>query len=228
MSSAVVELQSKFLGPYLADPGSSPDDWGNDVKAFCILCHAAFEDFAEDLSLIVCENSLRKWNTPKREVDIVLLSLAAFYGANIGIEEKENLSQLPVNDMLRKELDEIRTKHRQAIDDNHGFSKKYLRNLMTPIGINIPDEPASDAALSKISSARGSFAHTYKKGSEFTEGKSKWGSNRKLMSPDDAREAAEDCLNICNELKTRAVKRGQLANQPRQYSKRVFLKWLLR
>lgn len=202
----VLELREEYLKRHLGNPESGPQEWGNSVKSFCVLCHAAFEDFAEELSLGVASHALEKWNQPKREVGQILLCLTSFYGAKLTIEVDESKTQDRANDQLRKEIDEIARKHRAAIDENNGFSKKYLRKILTPVGINLPENAVFDAALNKISSARGSFAHTTAKGGVFTTGRSKWGKDKKVMSPDDAFDVSEDCLSLCKELVSLAKK----------------------
>ncbi|MEQ8708383.1 MAG: HEPN domain-containing protein [Rhodospirillales bacterium] len=204
LETEIKTLRKEYLETHLSNPASGPDEWSYAVKSFCILSHAAFEDFAEDLSIYVCDDSLAKWDQQPRQINIVLLSLTAFYQEKLSIENNEQDKQDKVIDQLRITIEKIKILHRKAIDDNNGFSKKYLRTILTPVAINIPEDPISDGALQKFSTARGSYAHTRAKDGQFTVGKSKWDHNKKLMSPDDASDLADDCLEICRELITRA------------------------
>jgi hypothetical protein len=47
LTAYVAELAQKFVNGYIpADPNTPPDAYAHDVKAYCILSHAAFEEFS--------------------------------------------------------------------------------------------------------------------------------------------------------------------------------------
>ena len=46
----ILELGIKYIELH-NDPLENPNDYKLDVNSFCILCHAAFEEFLEDVTL---------------------------------------------------------------------------------------------------------------------------------------------------------------------------------
>lgn len=54
-------LESAFIAKHLANPLAGPSDYDYDVKSFCILCHAALEDFAETLALKVMAHAIEQF-----------------------------------------------------------------------------------------------------------------------------------------------------------------------
>lgn len=50
LENHVLELLIRYIEPH-KDPLQSPNDYDLDVHSFCILSHAAFEEFVEDVTL---------------------------------------------------------------------------------------------------------------------------------------------------------------------------------
>jgi len=47
-------LEKTFISPFIpAEPSTTPDKYEHHVKAYCILCHAAFEEYFETIALSV-------------------------------------------------------------------------------------------------------------------------------------------------------------------------------
>jgi len=61
LTSHVDELTQKFLATYIpADPSIPPESYAHDVKAYCMLSHAAFEEFFEGIALSLTEYATNK------------------------------------------------------------------------------------------------------------------------------------------------------------------------
>ena len=85
--------------------------------------------------------------------------IVAGAGNFLYLEADESKGQEPPIHQLSKALRERVTSLRNAIDDNHGISLKFLRNMFGPLGINIQLDPDTQSGLTLIARNRGTFAH---------------------------------------------------------------------
>lgn len=209
----VARLQDRFLSRFLpTDPSHRPPDYEHEVKAACVLAHAAFEEFVEQVSLHVMSESLNHWQR-KRQANDALLALCLRHGVSITIEDDEDKPQQTCFDQLRHALDEAKKRHSKSINDNHGFSIKYLRSALTPVFINPPDDLRLTQSLKTLTAARGSFAHSAARNAEFTAN-AKATRVRSTLSPEDARDAIADCMQLCREIAQDAAKLTTLNSAP--------------
>lgn len=61
----ILDLMYRYTEPH-KDPLETPDDYNLDVHSFCILCHAAFEEFIEDVTLYSIERVDKEFNCKNR------------------------------------------------------------------------------------------------------------------------------------------------------------------
>lgn len=192
LKEEVSNLRDRMLGRWVpVDPAHSPGDYQYDVKAYCVLAHAAFEEFAEELSMIAMRSA--KARSLKGEYNKSVLALLCSYKFALVTEENESLDQERLFDQVRKGVDEVCQKHSSTIQNNHGFSAKYLRALLTPVGVDLPEAVKLLESLRELAEARGSYAHTQAKMAHF-------GKTRKAvrpMAPEQAEVAVNDCLELC-------------------------------
>lgn len=195
----IAKLRAKFLTPFLPpDPAHRPQDYEHDVKAACVLAHAALEEFVERISMHVMAVSLQRWEQERKATDS-LLALCLKYGVSLAVEDDEEKVQKTCFDLLREAIGEAKKRHSKSIQDNHGFSLKYLRAALTPVFINPPDEIRLTESLKTLTAARGSFAHSAAKNAEFRIG-SKAGRASTPLSPEDAGNAIADCVTLCEKI----------------------------
>jgi hypothetical protein len=201
LSAEIAGLEDRFISKWIpAEPSVQPEEFEHDVKAFCVLTHAAFEEFAEEISLIVVKLARDAWLNKKFSKATISLLLA--YHAKLHIVDDEGQRQDKVFDQIRKGLDECVAAHSVALSKNHGFSLKYLRNILTPVGIDIPeDDLQMMGSLKELTEARGSYAHTLAKRALYGQ----WRRAGRPMVPESARDAASDCLALCKELAKRGL-----------------------
>lgn len=200
LESQIDRLFKQFIEQYFpANPEHVPATYHHHVKAFCILAHAAFEEFVEQISLRVMVEAIARWQAD-RTVTSPLLALLLFYKANIGCVENEEDDQPRHFDSIRIEVDGVKRKHSIAIVNNHGFSLKYLRSILTPIAIDISTDPSLSSSLQTLADARGSYAHGIAELGEFTD-KSK---AKHPMTPEKARDVVNDCLRLCKDVSASA------------------------
>jgi hypothetical protein len=192
-----IDLISKeFLLRYLpAKPEEGPDVYHQHVKAFCILAHAAFEEFVEHVSLALMANAIDGWYK-NRSISSPLMSLLLFYKAAIECNEIEDEDQHRNFEQIRQSIEAVKRSHSKAVFDNHGFSLKYLRSILTPVAIDISNDPSLSNSLRTLADARGSYAHTTAELGMFVD------RNRAKhpMTPEKARDVVNDCLALCKKI----------------------------
>lgn len=186
----VAKLEAKFVTIHIpTNPSDTPDKYELDVRAFCVLAHAAFEDFVERVALRVVSTACDSWLT-KRQINDVLLLLLAWSGQKLKIDDDEKTSETSCFDYLRPILEESKNAFARAIHNNHGVSKLYLRELLTPASINLSNDPNWQNSLGKLAEGRGEYAHK--------------GTVKKVMSPEDAKKHVDDVLALCKDIRDKA------------------------
>src|SRR5262245_53883539 len=101
LTTYVTDLASKFVDKYIpANPGNSPDTYAHDVKAYCILAHAAFEEFIEGVALGLTDYATEQWRS-QRKVSDVILALLCWHGEKMKIDDDENSTAVKPFDYLR-------------------------------------------------------------------------------------------------------------------------------
>lgn len=198
----IVKLRTSLLDKHLANSLATPDEFDYDVKSYCILCHAAFEDYIETISLKVMEFSISNYifNHKISESIISLLHFKSTAGASYLNKLEDDTSLLNIYDYIRKELENVKSSFsKEIIMQNHGVSIKYMRQLLMPVAIDIPNDIKLLSSLSMLANERGFHAH------KFLEK----GVLRRSIAPEDAKKIVEDCLEIClvirDKAKTRVV-----------------------
>jgi hypothetical protein len=196
LNKHVNALQKEFIAQFIpTKPEHTPKIFQHQVKAYCVLAHAAFEDFVEAISLKVMSESMEVWLN-KRVCSDSLLALCAYHGVRIECVEDENLPQQRVFDLLRVALKQAKKKHSDTLSNNHGFSLQYLRTILTPVGVNIPDDANLANSLRMLADARGSYAHTIAQLAEYTDRTKA----KKPLVPENARDIVSDCLALCEQI----------------------------
>ncbi|WP_158858876.1 HEPN domain-containing protein [Lunatibacter salilacus] len=194
------KIEEKFLKAHLENPLSTPDDYNLDVKSYCILCHAAFEEFVELIALQVMNKSIKLY-TIELKLTKPLISLMHFKSSHANYLESntETLSVETIEtiyDYNRVKLDEIKSSFSKEVFNNHGVSLKYLRKLLMPVSVDIPKDVNWSNSLEKLANERGAYAH------KFLEK----GRVKQSIEPEEAKIIVSDCLSLCLEIKNRAKK----------------------
>jgi hypothetical protein len=198
LEKELCDLREKFLAEFLpAKPEHTPEDFEYEVKSFSLLSHAAFEEFIEAISETMMQ---------KIENDLILkrttLSTSCFltaYGIKIDLSDDDDAQDVSCFEHIRLAIAKAKSLHSSTLKDNHGFSAKYMRKLLIPVGISMPQGPKMES-LKKLAEARGSFAHTMAKLARYGSYKR---ANR-VLTPEEVAAAADDCRAICDEMRSRA------------------------
>lgn len=198
LEQELADLKAKFLQRFLpAKPEHGPGDFEYEVKSFSLLSHAAFEEYVEAIS----EAMMLKIEADLLEKKATL-STACFltsYGIKLEFPDDDDSEDKSCFEHIRSAITKAKTLHSSALMDNHGFSAKYMRKLLIPVGINMPRGPEMES-LKKLAEARGSFAHTMAKLAHYGAYKRA----KRPLTPEEVAVAAEDCRAICDTLRTRA------------------------
>lgn len=199
LEAEIEGLNNRFVSKWIpADPTVEPEKFEHDIKAFCVLAHAAFEEFVEEISLMVVKIAKDAWLNQKFSKAAVAMLI--FYQAGLDVLDEEGMQQEKVFDQIRKRLDDCASAHSVALSKNHGFSLKYLRNILTPVAIDIPEDDVQlMASLKELTEARGSYAHSLAKKALYGQ----WKRAGRPMVPESARDTVADCLKLCAELAKR-------------------------
>jgi len=186
LKSHLTGLEDKFIKTFLGVTTAEPDDYDLFVRAYCVLSHAALEEYLESVALYVMERSVEGFIL-KREVTDTLLTLTAYYGLKLEVDENESTAETKAFDKLRPLLEHAKTKFSYSVHTNHGISIKYIRKLLCPIAVDIKQDPNLKNSLMQLAKERGTFAHHR--------------SARKVISPEDAKNFVSDCLELCKDIK---------------------------
>ena len=155
----IQRLEVTFIHQFITNPTAKPDEYELQVKAYCVLCHAALEEYFEGIAREVMNQYLKEWAGSGKYTD-PLIAFVSYHG--------------------EKFLDNV--------DKNQGASIKYLKKLLEPISIEIT-EHIKLSSLSTLASKRGEYAH--KRG-------------KRVLAPESARDYVCDCLELCEDVKTKA------------------------
>lgn len=194
-------LSDRFLEPHLAKADLTTDE-EDDIRAFCVLSHAALEEYIETFASDYRERLLNRWTTGigLRKLAVVsLISFVVSQGKTFKIEnesDEKNSQTAPIH-QIRTRLAESQTAHANLVDSNHGASKSYIRGLLVPLGFgDVSDHTVMDA-ISKLANNRGSYAHRVNHSSA-----SKFVLNK--MSASQLKALIPDIVRLDDELVARA------------------------
>ena len=188
----IEELEETFIHQFIKDPtarpDARPDEYEFHVKAYCVLCHAAFEEYFESIALKVMHQCLDEWLDSGKYAD-TLVTLVSYYEQKLVIDPNENADETRVFDHLRCIFKEVKRKFSTEVYNNHGISLEYLRRLLIPVAIDITEDANLKNSLNQLVLERGTYAHKRRKGA---------------LAPEYAKDYVDDCLELCKEVKVKA------------------------
>lgn len=190
----IQSLEGSYLSKYLADPTTTPTDYDLDVKSYCILCHAAFEEFAETIAISVMNKTVDNFVLHHRVTES-LVSLMHFKASGESYlnkyEEDDKIEIITSYNYIRERLSEIKDRFSKEVFNNHGVSLKYIKQLLMPVAIDVPNDPTLLNSLKQLAKERGAYAH------KFLER----GSIKRSIAPEDAKNIVNDCIKLCHDIK---------------------------
>src|SRR5260370_18173812 len=189
LESQLKLLERRLSGPDLALPAiSDSSDYDLDVRGYCVVSHGAFEEYFEGLCLRLMIDAGDGW-IETRDATTKLLSFLAF-GPEIKIDVDEKHAEQKLFDYIRKALNERKDQVSRFLKQNNGVSPKYLRQMLLPVGLDVPDNPLWIGSLNQLAKERGKHAHA--------------GYVHTIPSPDIALQWVADCLGMCAHIRNAA------------------------
>lgn len=189
------KLRQKFLCHYLTTRTgqiASPDEFEFEVRSFCVLFHASLEAYIEGVAFHVYKDAKEQLITTGK-VSKALFSLI-MHTPSLKCEIDEDSPFDSLIHRARVLLDDKADAYiDNLLENNHGAGKKYLKNVLMRLGIDINESWMELESLQKLVNARGEFAHW--------DIKHQRGKVRpKIISPDDADEYLSDCLKLAKKI----------------------------
>lgn len=189
LKETIEELKAKYIDVH-TDPLEPIENYRLDVKSFCVLSHAAFEEYIEDICLKVLAEIFDKYRSTGR-FSFSTLCLLHFSSAEKLDDEKWPDSQNLYDYLLKKIEHAKQTMSTEIMQNNHGIGMKYLKKMLLPLGLNLPSDDKSVNSLKNLAKYRGGYAHTSRR---FV----------KVVTPNDAQVCVDDVYNMCETLCSQA------------------------
>jgi hypothetical protein len=136
------------------------DDQRLRLRSFVLICHAALEEYLEDLSIWV----LKEARSVFRETGIVpqpLLSINAYY--SLKYDDASIVEPHSIEHYLIHLCDQAVEKHETEIAMVHGIKTKDQDTVFVPLGIRIHTfDHLLSQKLHELGGMRGGFAHSFR------------------------------------------------------------------
>jgi len=183
------DLAEKFILRYLPPkPEEGPEIYGLDVRSYCLLAHAALEEFFENIAIHVMHESVICFL--KGNLRRPLLSIISHAKNRLRVDEVNDINEQTVFDCTRNILDDFKSQFSKEVYDNHGTSIDCLRKILMPVYINIPDNVNWRNSLKQLTKDRGSIAHK-----QVVD---------RIPSPEDVYTYVKDCLKMAKNVRDQA------------------------
>ena len=125
----LLELEEKYIDTH-DDPLEDPDKYKLDVRSYCVLSHAAFEEFVENICLYTLNEIEDKFINTQR-ISYSTLCLLHFNGNTKTIDDDSWDDNDRIYDYLLGQIKSIKSEFsRYIMNQNHGVGLKYLKKLL--------------------------------------------------------------------------------------------------
>jgi hypothetical protein len=184
----------RYINQHLpVDPQAVPADFELDVRSYCLLSHAALEEYFEEVVLAIADSAIDQWKNAA-VLSRALVMLLVRYGMTAGISDEDEGENVKVYDHIRGLAAQAKVRFSDDVHGNHGASPRYLRRLLVPVGLDfLPDANTLDS-LTRLARVRGAYAHH--------------GAVKTVTSPEDARNYVSDCRAFAATVRDNAVSTG--------------------
>jgi len=146
-----LEVRLKELEINLLPPTNATGNYSNAeidlTRAFCLLSHAEFETYLEDILKEIVRHSFNEWKADSTKISPLLFNLVCNY--KLKKDVKENAETL-IHQAV-KNIEEV-------VEKNHGIKTHNIEGLFKPIGYSIDETLVT--VLHNYGKTRGDIAHT--------------------------------------------------------------------
>ena len=160
LEDRLLDVEIKFISSHI-DPLEPASAYAIDVQSYAVLCHAAFEEFAENLCVRVLDEIEVRWVNNK-QFSVATLCLLHFDldTSSHSIDAWDD--SVRYYDYIRKQIQARKKKlSNYALNSNHGVGLKYLHSLFLPIGLDMPQDVNEKNSLEQLVKMRGFYAHAH-------------------------------------------------------------------
>lgn len=186
----LVEVEIQYLDSHI-NTMEQPSDYKYDIKSYCILCHAAFEEFIEGVCICILKEIYDNFVKNQR-ISFSTMCLLHFMTNTSELNDTTWLNNQMLFDYFKNNIQKIKSDLSTfIIKNNHGINLKYLKKLLIPLGLNIPQDVILQNSLSQLANCRGGFAHTSNRFSE-------------RLSPEDAKKYVDDVFVMMKDIALKA------------------------
>ena len=149
----LLELEEKYIDTH-DDPLEDPDKYKLDVRSYCVLSHAAFEEFVENICLYTLNEIEDKFINTQR-ISYSTLCLLHFNGNTKTIDDDSWDDNNRIYDYLLGQIKSIKSEFsRYIMNQNHGVGLKYLKKLLVPLGLYTPIDIRLKPSLENLTKYR--------------------------------------------------------------------------
>ena len=195
LEDRLLDVEIKFLSSH-TNPVEPASAYALDVQSYAVLCHAAFEEFAESLCLRIVNEVEERW-VNKKQFSLATLCLLHFdldVTSHLIDRWKDNSR---FYDFIKIEIHNRKSKlSTYALQNNHGVSIKYLHSLFLPIGLDMPQDVNEKNSLEQLARLRGFYAHAHT---------STRPNAVTITSPQTAAQTVSDVLSYMNKMANKAI-----------------------
>lgn len=132
------------------------------LRSFSFLCHAAIEEYLENVSVFVLERSIEDYHASSVLSDPVLSALS-YYKISFHIGDYHAKWSGSLKQPLDQIFVDVLGKHKLSIEQNNGIRTSNQDAILVPIGVRLFD---SDRILSQLLESfgvrRGELAHRFR------------------------------------------------------------------
>lgn len=183
------KIEKQFLLPYLTNASLQPNEEEHRAAAaYIVLFHGALENYVEGVSLWALNTAEKKWREKNRS-SVTTASLLLHHASSDSNDETKT-----VFDTIRLGLERAKRSLSTKVGKNNGITVAHLRELLKPVGIDVPSDPVLIGSLEKVISVRHQWAHQYRY------------SARVYESATDAKKLVEDCVILAEKISDNALK----------------------
>lgn len=180
-------IEKQFIAELLVDEFAEPEKCDLPVRAYCVLSHAAFEEYFEKVAIRVMDTSVEWWRTKGKATRPIIL-LIKCCPEIFKIDYEDDKDELKCFDYIKDYLDKSRKWFSNQVEYNNGISLKYLKKMFYPLSLTISNDANFRNSLSQLALLRGDFAH--KKIA------------KRIPNPKDAKQFVSDVLDYSESLCT--------------------------
>lgn len=185
----LTQVDTRFMQPfsqaYEEDMSLNLLEFEFEIKTYCILTHAAFEEYFEQISKLIANSIYLSWMENKK---VTKLTVIFIHNNNINFSARK---ETIVDNYIKGLLAQAKNKFETLVKSNHGLTEKHLLDLFGAVGIEIVSYTNALNSIVQLSKARNEFAHNSTR-------------TQTLFEPSEYRKWVTECIQLCDAIRKQA------------------------